>query len=241
VPRVDVLEDRTVPSTLTVLNNRDNGPGSLRQAILDADSNPGLDTIRFRIGAGAQTIHVGSGGFGALPAVTDPVVLDGTTQPGFAGRPLIELDGTAAGVGADGLVITAGASTVRGLVINRFQGKAIALTMGGGNRIEGNYLGTDSSGTTALGNLRGVSIDGSANNTVGGTTPASRNIISGNSGNGVYIVNAGDNMVVGNYIGTDVTGTQALPNHNGVFIGGWPWQTNHRRHGRGRPQHHFRQ
>src|SRR5262249_37777310 len=63
VPRLDVLEDRTVLSTLTVLNNLDNGPGSLRQAILDADSNPGLDTICFRIGTGAQTIHVGSGGF----------------------------------------------------------------------------------------------------------------------------------------------------------------------------------
>jgi thiol-disulfide isomerase/thioredoxin len=217
-----VLEDRTVPSTLTVLNNLDSGPGSLRQAILDADSSPGLDTICFRIGTGPQTIHVGSGRFGPLPAITDPVLLDGTTQPGFTGRPLIELDGTSAGVGADGLVITAGASTVRGLVINRFQGKAIVLTTGGGNRIEGNYLGTDTTGTTALGNLRGVTIDGSANNTIGGTTPASRNLISGNSGNGVYIVNAGDNMVVGNYIGTDVTGTQALPNRNGVFIEGGP-------------------
>jgi hypothetical protein len=221
VPRLDVLEDRTVPSTLTVLNNLDNGPGSLRQAILDADSIPGLDTICFRIGTGAQTIRVGSGGFGPLPAVTDPVVLDGTMQPGFAGRPLIELDGTSAGGGADGLVITAGGSTVRGLVINRFQGKAIVLTMGGGNRIEGNYLGTDTSGTTALGNLRGVTIDGSANNTVGGTTPASRNLISGNTRTGIAILNTGatGNLIAGNYIGTDVTGTEALGNaHYGIAL-----------------------
>jgi hypothetical protein len=214
VPRLDVLEDRTVPSTLTVLNNLDSGPGSLRQAILDADSNPGLDTICFRIGTGARTIHVGSGGFGPLPAVTDPVLLDGTTQPGFAGRPLIELDGTAAGVGADGLVITAGASTVKGLVINRFQGSGILLRTGGGNRIEGNYLGTDTTGTGALGNLRGVDIDGSANNTVGGTTPPSRNLISGNTQAGVAILNPGatGNLIAGNYIGTDASGTEALGN-----------------------------
>jgi thiol-disulfide isomerase/thioredoxin len=221
VPGLDVLEDRTVPSTLTVLNNLDNGPGSLRQAILDADSNPGLDTICFRIGTGAQTIHVGNGGFGPLPAVTDPVILDGTTQPGFAGRPLIELDGTAAGVGADGLVITAGASTVRGLVINRFQDNAIVLTTGGGNRIEGNYLGTDTTGTAALGNLRGVVIDGSANNTVGGTTPPSRNLISGNTRIGVAIANPGatGNLIAGNYLGTDVTGTDALGNGRyGIFL-----------------------
>src|ERR1700738_1562825 len=99
---LEVLEERTLLSTFSVLNTNDSGPGSLRQAMLDVNSSPGLDTIRFQIGTGAQLIHVGSGGFGQLPTLTNPVILDGTTQPGFAGRPLIELDGTMAGV-ANGL------------------------------------------------------------------------------------------------------------------------------------------
>jgi thiol-disulfide isomerase/thioredoxin len=214
VPCLDVLEDRTVLSTLTVLNSLDNGPGSLRQAILDADSNPGLDTIRFRIGTGAQTIDVGSGGFGPLPAVTDPVVLDGTTQPGFAGRPLIELDGTAAGVGAEGLLITAGASTVRGLVINRFQGNGIVLQTGGGNHIEGNYIGTSGTGSGPLGNgLCGIVVSSTdGGNTIGGPAEGARNIISGNGSAGVLIYNDGGDVVAGNYIGTDARGSRPVGN-----------------------------
>ncbi len=203
---------------------------SLREAIDFGNLNSaGTSTITFHIGNGAQTIDVGSSGYGPLPVITEPVIIDGTTQPGFAGSPLIELDGTDAGVGANGLVITAGGSTVKGLVINRFQpnpgaesssdlsapgGNGIVLDGGSGNLIEGNYLGTDITGTEALGNYNGVLIDGSANNTVGGTVSGSRNIISGNQFDGVLITNAGatGNVVLGNYVGTDVTGTHALGN-----------------------------
>jgi hypothetical protein len=139
-PALEVLEERTLLSTFTVLNTNDSGPGSLRQAMLDANSNPGPDTIRFQIGTGSRTIHVGSGGLGPLPVLTDPVVLDGTTQPGFVDHPLIELDGTSAGGGADGLSIVAGGSTIKGLVINRFQGNGIVLRTLGSNLIEGDYL-----------------------------------------------------------------------------------------------------
>ena len=117
---------------------------SLREAIDNANlDSAGISTITFDVGEGAQTIHVGSGGYGPLPIITEPVILDGTTQSGFAGSPLIELDGTDAGGAANGLVITAGGSTVRGLVINRFLGNGIVLQSGGGNLIEGDYLGTD--------------------------------------------------------------------------------------------------
>jgi titin len=216
---LESLEDRHLLSTFSVLNTNDYGPGSLRQAILDANAKPGLDTIRFTIGSGAQTIHVGSEGLGGLPPITDPVRLDGTTQPGFAGNPLIELDGTNAGP-TDGLDILAGNSTVRALVINRFQGSAVALySPGSGSRIEGNYLGTDLTGAVALGNgVDGVTIYGSTSNMIGGTTPAGRNILSGNRTAGLGDVGGSGNVVAGNYIGTDASGSQRLGNADGVDV-----------------------
>src|SRR6266540_575054 len=136
--RVEALEDRCLLSVFPVTTVADNVPGSLRQAILDSNANPGADTITFNIGGGGvQTIHPTS----ALPDITDPVTIDGTTQPGFAGSPLIELNGGSAGSAA-GLRITAGSSTVRGLVINGFALDGIVLSGSGGNLIAGNYIGT---------------------------------------------------------------------------------------------------
>src|SRR5207253_10382645 len=81
-------------ATLIVSNNSDSGNGSLRQAILDANATNGLDTIRFQIpGAGTHTIAPTT----PLPAITDPVIIDGTSQSGFAGSPLIEINGLTAG------------------------------------------------------------------------------------------------------------------------------------------------
>src|SRR5262245_8291683 len=80
------LEEREVPTTFTVLNLQDAGAGSLRRAILDANASPGADAIHFGV---AGTIRLTTA---ALPAVTDPVVIDGTTAPGFAGTPVVEVD-----------------------------------------------------------------------------------------------------------------------------------------------------
>src|SRR5882672_5453171 len=180
-PVLEMLEDRLVPSLL-VTNTNDSGLGSLRQAILEANDNPGPDLITFNIGGGGvQTITPLS----ALPDITDPVTIDGTTQPGFAGTPIIELDGASAGTGVTGLTITAGNSTVEGLVINRFSIDGIDLLTSGAtdNLVEGNYIGTDISGTKSLGNKsNGVVIwTNASGNTVGGTSSATRNIISGNN------------------------------------------------------------
>src|SRR5262249_34982156 len=151
-PRLEVLEDRTLLSTFTVINVADSGAGSLRQAILDANAHPGADLINFNIGSGVQTIHVGSTTGLALPAIADTVVIDGTSQPGFAGTPLIELDGTNAGAASNGVVVAAANCTLQGLVINRFSASGIVLQAGSGNVVVGNYLGTDTSGSVALGN-----------------------------------------------------------------------------------------
>jgi hypothetical protein len=70
-PRLELLEDRTLPSTFLVSNVADNGAGSLRQAILDANAHAGADVIDFAIGSGVQTIPVGSTTGTPLPTITD--------------------------------------------------------------------------------------------------------------------------------------------------------------------------
>ena len=206
-----------------VTNTNDSGAGSLRQAIFNANTNTGADIITFNIaGTGIKTINLLS----ALPTITDAVTINGQSQPGFAGSPLIELNGTSAGAGVDGLKITAGSSVVRGLIINRFGGSGIVLSTFDFNVIEGNYIGTNATGTAALGNLRfGIDIYDSWNNTIGGTTAAARNIVSGNgfSGTGHSGIRLSNdphgNQLRGNYIGTDVNGNLDLGNRlNGVYL-----------------------
>ena len=215
--RFEPLEDRRLLSVFAVTNTDDDGAGSFRQAIGDANDTLGIDTIEFNIsGGGLQTISPSA----LLPDITDPVIIDGSTQPGFAGTPLIEIDGSGAGSG-DGLVVTAGGSTVRGLVINGFSGAGIVLRTAGGNTIQGNYIGTNAAGDAALANEVGINIDNAPNNLIGGTTEAARNVISGNQWDGVDIwgSSASGNDIQGNYIGTNVSGTGALGNAwDGVWI-----------------------
>ena len=209
-------------ATLTVINVNDSGAGSLRQAILDANANSGLDTIVFQIpGAGVHTIAV----LAALPTISDPVVIDGTSQPGYAGTPVIELNGGSL-VNVDGFRLPAGNSTIRGLAINRFGGAGIHVQAPGGtNFIQGNFIGTDTTGTLNRGNGEsstqpgGVWIDGSSGNWIGGTDSANRNLISGNGGAGVYLQNCSGNTVQGNLIGVSLAGTATLGNsNNGISL-----------------------
>ena len=128
---------------------------------------------------------------------------------------------------ANGLTITAGNSTIRGLVINRFTGasgsarNAIALSGGGGNVIEGNFLGTDAPGRTGPSFAdNAVSIEsGSDNNLIGGTAPSARNVISGNGNVALFVATSG-NIIQGNFIGTQRDGRNPLGNHQGIgFVG----------------------
>ena len=203
--------------TFTVTNAADSGLGSLRWAITNADANPGQDTINFQINGSAPfTINLLS----ALPAVTDPVTINATTQPGWAGKPVVELNGAAAGANAVGLQLNSASNRVLGLAINRFAAQGIVLS-GGENIIQGNFIGTDATGALARGNGGfGIWVESSGNQ-IGGSKSGNRNVISGGNDTGIYIFNASSNIVQGNYIGLDATGANALGNHNnGIIING---------------------
>src|SRR6266550_2871304 len=125
-------------ATLTVINNNDSGAGSLRQSILDANNNSGPDTIVFDIpGTNVHIISPAS----PLPPITDPAIIDGTTQSGFTtdNKPVIEINGALAG-GQAGLRLIAGGSTVRGLAINRCGTDGIDVSGPGTNVIQGNFI-----------------------------------------------------------------------------------------------------
>jgi hypothetical protein len=190
------------------------------------------DAIHFNIpGAGVQSIVLS-----ATPAVTKPVIIDGYTQPLAAANTNGPGQGTNALLlvelrfNSGNLTIAGGNSTVQGLVINGVTG-VLVLTGLGGNTVAGNFIGTDATGNAAGPHGAFALIDifvntTSPNNTIGGVTPAARNLISGTSTGasvnpGILIESSG-NTVEGNLIGTNAAGNAALPNDIGIniFFGG---------------------
>lgn len=288
-------------ATFTVENTDNSGPGSLRQAIEDYNLEVGPDQIVFNIPTnGPHTIQPTA----PLPEITDSGSIDGFTQGSMTPNPAddaipnsnpidqainavlkIEIDGSNAGLDASGLRILADDVTIRGLVINRFDEEGIFVMnavdilvegcfigtsvdgladLGNGrdgirlsgvldsrvggseprmrnllsgnssdgvrlrdgsseNRVQGNFIGVDATGNAALGNVeKGVRISDATSNRIGGILAQERNILSGNNGHGLFFANgAVDNLAAGNYIGTNRTGTAAVPNlDDGVLIFG---------------------
>ena len=186
---------------------------TLRAAIEEANALAGADIIDFSIaGGGPHTISPGSD----LPTINEALTIDGTTEPDYAvGSPVIEIDG--GGVVGDGLYVAGNPSTIKALVINNCIDTGIFLE-GPNTVVEGCILGLDVDGATIQANAIGIDID-ATDATVGGTTVAARNVISGNTNEGINVQDQ-DNTIIGNYIGTDVTGTLNRGNNDGIAING---------------------
>jgi len=207
-----------VPTTYTVTTTADSGAGSLRQAILDANSNSSTPhTINFSISSGVQTITL----LTALPSITrSNITIDGSTQPGWsAGDPQIVLDGSSlTAFTIDGLTIdNASNITIQDLVINNgFLSGIYIVGNCNNNTISNCFSGVAQTGTSASANQFGIYVLATVGNT-NNNTIIDNNICSGNSGSGlgVGIIISGNinNITIqNNKIGTDKATTGSIPN-----------------------------
>jgi hypothetical protein len=226
---------RAVGKTFTVIYADAQGPGSLRQAILDANANPNEngnpDIIAFAMmeDAGLQTIS------GQLPTITDSIIIDGYTQPGTKrntngpGQPnnatlLIQISGSE-------LKCTA-AATIRGLIINRSGRDGIYLLNSAGHVISGNFIGTDASGKTNYNQNFGNGANGieavNAVAQIGGTTPELYNSISAGSSSsgsapppGTTALKFAGSGCAGSVVqGNTIRGNVTLAGASGIAFGG---------------------
>jgi uncharacterized repeat protein (TIGR01451 family) len=226
---LESLETRDLLSGFTVTTTADNGSntaptaGSLRAAIIAADADSSTSDGGFLISFGVTgTINLMS----ALPAITRSVGIDGN---GTNGLPQIEINGSGAGTGSNGLDFTAGTgSIVEGLSIvgftsNAGQGGAAIFLEGtaASETLESNYIGVELGGNTADANSSGIVVS-TANNTIGGSVSGTGNVISGNTNAGLLLVGSGatGNLIEGNEIGTNAAGTSAVANTYGVLLMG---------------------
>jgi hypothetical protein len=226
-------------SVFTVTNTNDAGSGSLRQAILDANANPGFDVINFNIpGSGVKTILPLS----PLPTITDSASLNGWSQggAGYNGPPLIEISGiNLSNSNFPGLRIgcflqaecpeavpgNVDDSAVMGLAINGFLGNIFSdgiRMYGRRNTVRGCYIGTTANGEAALPNGgSGIFVRFGEDNVIGGTTAGAGNVLSGNLGNGVELMASNGNLVQGNYVGLSASGLVVVGNgSHGISVGG---------------------
>lgn len=193
------------------------GVCTLRAAIQESNHSDGKDRITFDVGNGPITLEPED----VLPRLTDPVVIDATTQPGFAGKPLVEIDGSGSKFPNQGLSVYTDDTTIKGFVINRFSDTGIVIS-GDRNKVMGNWIGLTRSGKATAPNNYGIWVDGSEGTVIGGKGPSARNVVSGNITDGITLYDGNVGTVVqGNYVGTDATGLKGLGNEQtGISVQG---------------------
>jgi hypothetical protein len=236
-PQVVGAPAATANPVLVVTSPAGAGPHTLRALITKANATPGPDRIAFGLGGASPHVITPAS---SLPEITETVTIDGATQPGFRAathRPVVVLDGSAAGFSAALRVsgTAAGGTELRGLEIVDWQLNAIVVVGAADVVIAGNYVGTDGRRERGNGvgfqNLNGAIVEfgESRNLRIGGTTPADRNVISGNRSSQVYLTDAVGATIQGNYVGTNAAGTAKIPqgghglfleSDGGVVIGG---------------------
>jgi hypothetical protein len=199
-------------TSIVVTNTDDSGAGSLRAAIDAANAAPGAQLISFNIPgvtpASPGVINLAS----ALPAITEPVVIDGESQPGHDGLPLVELRGGGIGTGWVGLFLNASNITIRGLSITRFADGVFGFQTFSGHVLERNMIGTNRTHTVGSGNGRGIAWRASS-------STIRENIISGNNEGVVVHIGGSSNQIFDNGIGVREDGVTLLGNTgNGVTL-----------------------
>jgi Astacin (Peptidase family M12A) len=231
-----------VPLTNIVTTTADAGTGSLRAAMYYVTDHPG-SIVKFNIPTsdagysnGVFTIHL----TGQLPTIAaNGMIIDGSTQPGFTGKPLIVVDGSQIipeTFTSDTLLIYSANNQIKNISLQGFNWNGITLEYADAtnNTISGCWLGLNSAGNGAASNaLQGILfVQGADHNIIGGTNALARNVISGNGQYGIWMsdTNIAGNVILGNYIGTDASGSFAVPNlfggigiftnGNGNIIGG---------------------
>lgn len=216
------------------------GNCTLRAAIQNANKTFIKDSIQFNIpGNGPFTIYLRE----FMPKIVEPLVLDGTTQPGYSYlAPQIVLSGEHINIPnpqsrriedrVKGLVLSgrSSGSTIRGFVMGGFGVKDYDIKEGVGkyfwgyailietsnNVIQGNFIGLKADGKTPFPNFWGIADVGYGGNLIGGPQPEDRNVISGNIRIGVFV--KFKMIIEGNYIGTDAGGEFAVGNQTGILL-----------------------
>lgn len=198
-------------ATFKVTTGLDSGAGSLRAAVAAANASAGADTIAFAIGGSG--VHVITLTSGALPQLTGPVAIDGTTEPGYGSAPIVEIRNGTGQSSLVGLDLAGGQSTVRGLSITGWR-TAVELEGPGNDLVAGDRIGIDVTGAQRSNGTGVLVATTSAASSVGDCTAAGRNVISASS-TGIEL-QSGSAYVFGNYVGTNITGTAAAANGIGI-------------------------
>lgn len=218
-----VVAGPAAAATFTVTNTNPSGTGSLAKAIADANLTTDPDLIEFDIDSATAFLPIA----GPLPAITQPLTIDGYTQFGTTKNTAvndtnnafvrIEIDAAAVGVGAAAISIDAGPTTIRGLAVKNIPVKAIGIDIESAetSRVEGCFIGTNASGTVDASNGTGIVIRTSAS--IGGSGVDDRNLISGNDAAGIQLRGSGMSML-NNFLGVDRNGNPALGNGVGVLV-----------------------